>query len=185
MDLTRRPGAGTLSQRVWVATRGVAAVGAVPLGIRPKLGLVRSKYLPAGLHAAEASYVSVSALSAFRAAIVWAVWSRRMSFASTPQVVLNMLDGPVGVDLALRVVWAQFRMIRRYLAYWPLEVPRIFRIMDLIVHGALGHGLVPLLMLMASEIGFVWDGALQGWIRSELLPFRTATRCSLVHVGPL
>ena len=41
-------------------------------------GLVRGKYLPAGLHAAKASYVSSSSISAFRAAIVRAVWSSRM-----------------------------------------------------------------------------------------------------------
>ena len=38
------------------ATVGVAAVGALPFGFQVKLGLVRGKYLPAGLHAAEASY---------------------------------------------------------------------------------------------------------------------------------
>ena len=43
---------------------GVAAVGALPLGFRVKLGLIRGKYLPAGLHAAEASYVSSSSISA-------------------------------------------------------------------------------------------------------------------------
>ena len=54
--------AGTLSNRVKEATLGVAAVGALPLGFQVKLGLVRGKYLPAGLHAAEASYVSASPL---------------------------------------------------------------------------------------------------------------------------
>ena len=34
---------------------GVAAVGALPLSFQVKLGLVRGRYLPAGLHAAEAS----------------------------------------------------------------------------------------------------------------------------------
>ena len=57
------------------ATFGIALVGALPLGFQVKLGLVRGKYLPAGLHAAEASYVSSSSISAFRAAIVRAVWS--------------------------------------------------------------------------------------------------------------
>ena len=37
------------------ATVGVASVGAIPLGFQVKLELVRGKYLPAGLHAAEAS----------------------------------------------------------------------------------------------------------------------------------
>ena len=57
LDFTYRARAGTLSRRVGGATVGVAAVGALPLGFRVKLGLVRGKYLPAGLHAAEASYV--------------------------------------------------------------------------------------------------------------------------------
>ena len=70
LDFTFRARAGTLSRRVGEATVGVAAVGALPLGFRVKLGLVRGKYLPAGLHAAEASYVSSSSISAFRAAIV-------------------------------------------------------------------------------------------------------------------
>ena len=51
----------------------VATVGALPLGFQVKLGLVRRKYIPAGLHAAETSYVSASSLSAFWAAIVRAV----------------------------------------------------------------------------------------------------------------
>ena len=93
----------------------MAAVSAVPLGFQVKLGLVRGKYLLAGLLAAEASYVSSSSLSAFRAAIVRAVWSSEMPLASTLSI-LNLLDGPVGIDPAFRIIWAGFRMIRRYLA---------------------------------------------------------------------
>ena len=54
---------------------GFAADGALPLGFQVKLGLVRGKYIPAGLHAAEASYVSSTSISAFRAAVVGPVWS--------------------------------------------------------------------------------------------------------------
>ena len=111
LDFTGRAPAGTLSKRVRDATVGVAAVGALPLGFPVQLGLVRGKYLPAGLHAAEASYVSSSSISAFRAAIVRAVWSSRM-----PPAILNLLDGPVGIDTAFHIVWARFRMMGRYLA---------------------------------------------------------------------
>ena len=69
LDFTLRARAGTLSNRIGEAILGVAAVGALPLGFQVKLGLVRGKYLPAGLHAAEASYVSSSSSSAFRAAM--------------------------------------------------------------------------------------------------------------------
>ena len=73
-----------------VATAGVAIVGALPLGFQVKLGLVRGTFFPAGLHAAEASYVPASSLSAFRAAIVRAVWPSKMPLANTP-AVLNSL----------------------------------------------------------------------------------------------
>ena len=72
LDFTRRAQAGTLSKRIGEAILGVAAVGALPLGFQVKFGLVRGKYPPAGLHAAEASYVSSSSVSALRVAIVWA-----------------------------------------------------------------------------------------------------------------
>ena len=53
--------------------------------------LVRGKYLQAGLHAVEASYVSASSLSAFRAAVVRSVCSCKMPLADTP-FILNLLD---------------------------------------------------------------------------------------------
>ena len=58
------------------ATHGVAAVGALPVGFRVILGLVRGKCLPAGLHAVESSYVSASFLRALRAAFVRSVVQR-------------------------------------------------------------------------------------------------------------
>ena len=145
----------------------VASVGALPL-------LVRGKYLPAGLHAAEASYVSSSSISAFRAAIVRAVWSTKMPLAGAP-AILHLLDGPVGVDPAFRVVWARLRMMRRYLAYCPEEERRIFRMLDLISRGAQGHGPVHLLLISAAELGFAWDGAEQGWVRVSLPLLRMMT----------
>ena len=98
----------------------------LPLGFQVKLGLVRGKYIPAGLHAAKASYVSASSLGAFLAAIVRAVRSRKMPLANTP-AVLNLLDGPVVVDPALHIICVRFRMVRRYFAYFPDEDARIFQ----------------------------------------------------------
>ena len=95
----------------------------------------------------EASYVSSSSVSAFRAAIVRAVWSSKMPLANAP-AILNLLDGPVDVDPAFYVVWSQFRMMRRYIAYCPEEEPRIFRMLDLILRGAQGHGPVHLLFYL-------------------------------------
>ena len=50
----------------------------------------------------------------------------------------------------------------RCVAYWPDEVPRIFR--------ADGHGPVHLLLTSASDIGFASDGEEWGWIRAALPP---------------
>ena len=164
LDFINLAWAGTLSCSVKDATTGVAVVGALPLVFQVKLGLVRGKYIPAGLHAAEASYVSSSSLGACRAAIVTAVWSSKMPLANTP-AVLNVLDGPVGVDPALHIIWVRFRSMRRYLAYCPDEEPRIFWMLDLISGGAPGHGPVHLLVISAAELGFAWDGFERGWVR--------------------
>ena len=125
------------------------------------MGLVRGTYLPAGLHAAEASCVSSSSISAFRAAIVRAVWSSKMPLANAP-AIFNLLDGLVGVDPAFHIVWFRFRMMRRFLACCPEEEPRIFRMLDLISTGAQGHGPVHLLLISAAELGFAWDGGEKG-----------------------
>ena len=121
------------------------------------MGLVRVKFLSAGLHAVEASHISFSSLSSFRAAIGRAVCSSKMLTAST-LVLLNFLDGPVGVDPAYHVIWARFSMLRRYLAYWLDEVPRVYRMLDLVASGAGGHGQIHLLLASAAQIGFAWDG---------------------------
>ena len=141
------------------------------MGFQVNLGLARGKYLLAGLHVAEASYVSSSCTSAFRAAIVRAVWSSKMPLANAP-AVLNLLDGPVGVDPAFHIVWSRFRMMRRYLAQNPDEERRIFRLLDLISRGAQFHGPVHLLLISAAELGFAWDGAEKGWVRVTLPPLR-------------
>ena len=174
LDFTYRARAGTLSCRIGKATVGVTAIGALPLGFLTKLDLVRGKFIPAGLHAAEASYVSSSSISAFRAAIVRSVWSSKMPLANAP-TILSLLDGPVDVDPAFYIIWSRFRMMRRYLAYCPEEEPRIFRMLDLISRGAQGHGPIHLLLISAAEIGFAWDSGEQGWIRVSLPPLRMMT----------
>ena len=80
LDFTWRARACTLSKRLGEATVGVAVVGALLVVFQVKLGLVRGKYLLAGLHAAEASYVSSSSICAFRAATVRAVWADVMTW---------------------------------------------------------------------------------------------------------
>ena len=90
LDFTLRAGLVLFPEESVMLFSGVAAVGALLLGFQVQLGLARGTYLPAGLHAAEASYVSSSSTSAFGAAIVRAIWSSKMPLANAPAI----LGGP-------------------------------------------------------------------------------------------
>ena len=159
-DFTERARAGSLSCRVKEATAGVATVGEV------QLELVRSTKIPAGLHAAEASYVSSSSLSAFRADFVRAVWSSKMPLANTP-AILNLLDGPIGVDPALHIVLVMLNM------NCPDEEPGISRMLDLISSWPLVMAWsCSFLLISAAELGFAWDGDEKGWVRPSLISLR-------------
>ena len=65
-------------------------------------------------------------------------------------------DGPVCVGLSACIVWYRFRLLRRYLAYRPLESARVGRLLDLVSNGAPGHGPVHLLVYSAASLGFQW-----------------------------
>ena len=174
LDFTFRARAGTLSKRVGEATVGIASVGPLPLGFQVKLGLVRGKSLPAGLHAAEALMSPLRLSVLFVLLLFILCGPSKMPLANAP-ALLNLLDGPVGVDPAFHISWSRFRMMRRYLAYCPEEEPRIFRMLDLISRGAPGHGPVHLLLISAAELGFSWDGDEKGWVRVSLPPLRMMT----------
>ena len=90
------------------------------------------------------------------------VWSRHQPLANAG-AVLSVLDGPQGCDPAFCVVWFRFRMLRRYLAYRPGEVPRVYRLLDCVAEGHLGHGPVHLLVDSAAEIRFQWNTRQLGW----------------------
>ena len=174
LDVTLRAVAGTLTNRVKIATTQVPAVGALPLGFQRMLGLVRSKYLPGGLHGCEGAAVSVTALSSFRAAVSRAVWSKKLPMTNTP-ALLSLLDAPWGSDPAFFIIWNRFRQLRRYLAYRPDDCDRIFRLLDYVSTGAPGHGPIHLLVQSADELGFFWDSDQAGWIRPGLPPLRMLT----------
>ena len=75
-----------------------------------------------------------------------------------PPVILNLLGGPVEVDAALIYCLEQDPFYAEVFRPVPDEVPRIIRMLDLIAHGAAGHGLVHLLLISAAETGFAWVG---------------------------
>ena len=75
------------------------------------------------------------------------------------------LDGPTGCDPAFCVVYFQFRMLRRFLAYRPNEVAKLYQLLVLVVAG---HGPAHLLVGSADEIGFVWSPEMVEWVRKGL-----------------
>ena len=93
-----------------------------------------------------------------------------MPLAHAP-AILNILDGPVGVDSTFHIIWARFRMMRRFLAYCPEEIRRIFRMLDFISREDQGHGPIHLLLISAAELGFAWDVDEKDWVRVSLPPF--------------
>ena len=121
-------------------------------------------YLPAALHGVEASLLASDSLRKLRSSICRVVWSRRQPMASVG-AVLSLLDGPTGCDPAFCVVWFRFRLLRRYLALWPAEVGRVYRLLanvreDCPVHLHLSAS--------AAEIGFQWDPHALAWVRPGL-----------------
>ena len=52
-----------------------------------------------------------------------------VSFLAHVGAVLSLMDGPTGCDPAFGVVWCRFRLFRRYLALWPTEVGRVYRLL--------------------------------------------------------
>ena len=66
--------------------------------------------------------------------------------------------------------WFRFRLLRRYLALWPAEVGRVYRLLDLVSEGSPGHGPIHLLLASASEIGFWWDLLALAWTGPGLPP---------------
>ena len=139
LDTTRRRRNSTLAGRVVGLLAAVLVVMALPLDFVGKLRVLRTKLLPGALHAVEGARISSLLLRRLRSAFVSAVWSRKMPLAHVG-AVLTLLDGPSGCDPGFYVVWSRFRLLRRYLAYRPMEVPRIYALLGLAADGCPGHG---------------------------------------------
>ena len=59
-------------------------------------------------------------------------------------------------------------MHRWYLALWPSEVGRVYRLLEMVGEGGPGHGPIHLLSASAAEMGFRWDLVDMGWSRPGL-----------------
>ena len=167
LDTTFHGWSSTLASRVRLVVSRLVLVSALPLDFHGRLRVLRSMFIPGALHGIEASFLAGASLRKLRTAFVRVAWSRRQSFASVG-AVLSLLDGPSGCDPAFCVVWFRFRMLRRYLAYHPGEVFRVYRLLERPAGGCPGHGPVHLLLQSASAIGFHWDSLELAWSRPGL-----------------
>ena len=145
----------------------VLVVMALPLNFAGKLQVLRTKFLPGALHAIEGSGISFSLLQQLGSAFVSAVWSEKMPLAHVG-AILSLLDGPPGCDPGFYVLWCRFRLFRRYLAYRPLEAPRLLSLLGLVAGGCQGHDPIHLLMESANVYWF-FLGSCKLWLESAWL----------------
>ena len=161
LDSTLRARAGTLGFRMSAALPRVRAVAVLLLDFIGRLRILRTMHLPAALHGAEASLVSLSGLRRLRTAFCQAALSGGLRLAN-PGAVLSLLDGPDGSDPWFYVVWCRFRMLRRHMAYNSSvhELARVYSLLRVVSAGAPGHGPVHLLLSSALSLDFSWDSDL-------------------------
>ena len=155
LDTTFRGWSSTLAARIRLVISRLTLF-VLPLDFHGRVRVIRSTYLPAALHGIEASLLASESLRRLRSAVRKVVWSRCQPLACVG-AVLSLLDGPTGCDPAFCVVWFRFRLLRRYLALWPAEVGRVYRLLAMVHGGCPGHGPVHLLSACAAEIDFQWD----------------------------
>ena len=167
LDTTFRGWSSTLATRVRVVISRLVVVFALPLHFHGRLGILRNMFIPGALHGIEASFLAESSVRKLRSAFCRVAWSRRQPFAHVG-AVLSLLDGPVGCDPAFCVGWFRFRQMRRYLAFRPEEIPRVYRLIQAAADGSSGHGPAHLLLESAAEIGFFWCSRFLGWDRPGL-----------------
>ena len=167
LDTTFRGWSSTLAARVRLVISRLVLIFVLPLDFHGRVRVVRSMYLPAALHGIEASLLASDSLRKLRSAVRRVVWSRRQPFADVG-AVLRLLDGPTVCYPAFCVVWFRFRLLRRYLAIWPAEVGRVYRLLEVVRCGCPGHGPIHLLLASAAEIGFEWDPHALAWVRPGL-----------------
>ena len=167
LDTTFRGWSATLAARVRLVISRLVLIFVVPLDFHMAGSCGQPMYLPAALHGTESSLLALDSLRKLRSSICRVVWSRRQPLASIG-AVLSLLDGPTGCDPAFCVVWFRFRLFRRYLALWPSQVGRAYRLLEMVSKGCPGHGPIHLLSTSAAEIGFRWDPLALAWSRPGL-----------------
>ena len=70
--------------------------------------------------------------------------------------------GPTGCDPAFCVVWFRFRLLRRYLALWPAEVGRVYRLLEMVGDG-LSWAWVLFIFFLLALPKLAFSGILMPW----------------------
>ena len=91
-------------------------------------------YLPAALHGIEPLCLLLIAYESFGPLFV-VLFGPVVNPLLMLVLFLACLMGPLVVTHVFCVVWFRFRLLRRYLALWPAEVGRIYRIWGMVGEG--------------------------------------------------
>ena len=83
-------------------------------------------------------------------------------------VLVQCLVCLLGCDPAFCIVWFRFRMLRRYLACRPGEVPGVYRMIGGAAEHHPGTVLRISLLRVLQRLGFQWDPGVLGWERPGL-----------------
>ena len=143
LDTIFRGWSSTLAARVRLVISRLVLIFALPLDFHGLVRVVRSMKLPAALHGIEASLLASDRLRKLRSSIHKVVWSRRQPLASSGAVC---------------VVLFRFRLLRRYLALWPSQVGRVYRLLEMVNEGCPGHG--PIIFSLLALLRLVFNGTL-------------------------
>ena len=87
LDTTPRGRAGTISGRIRKESIQLAAVGALPFGIKEKLQFLRTKSEPPALHGSEASPISKTDMKSLRTAFCCAACSSKVPIGNTGAIL--------------------------------------------------------------------------------------------------
>ena len=148
LDTTMRHRASTLSGRVSGLLNVVLVVMALPLVFSGKLRILRTKFF---------TWCATCCIGFWHFFFFFFTSEAEDSFC-----ILTLLDGPPGCDPGFNIVWCRFRLFRRYLAYRPGEVPRLFNLIGLVAAGGPGFGPIHLLVDSALVLGFTLGSLMVG-----------------------
>ena len=72
----------------------------------------------------------------FVSSILWGWCGHVVSLWPVLELCFVCWMGPLGVTLHFVFVWFRFRLLRRYLALWPTEVGRVYRLLEMVGEGS-------------------------------------------------